>query len=103
MPSSQPRLREPVFNLPPVVTVSILVLVGVQLLRMLLSQETDIEMVFEWAVIPARWALAYGGFEVQDVVRQLQESAPGETIESLEALAQFVLADGRGHPLTAIT
>jgi membrane associated rhomboid family serine protease len=103
MPSSQSRLREPVFNLPPVVTISILVLVGIQLLRMLVSQETDIELIFEWAVIPARWAVAYGGVEIQEVVRQLQESAPGEPIESLEALAQFVLADGQGHPFTAIT
>ncbi|WP_457090006.1 rhomboid family intramembrane serine protease [Microvirga sp. P5_D2] len=103
MPSSQSRLREPVFNLPPVVTISILVLAGIHLLRMFLSQETDIELVFEWAVIPARWAVAYGGVEIQEVVRHLQESAPGESIESLEALAQFVLADGEGHPLTAIT
>lgn len=103
MPISQPRSREPVFNLPPVVTISILVLVGVHLLRMLLAQDTDIELIFEWAVIPARWAVVYGGFEVQEVVRRLQENAPGESMEALEALAQFVLADGEGHPLTAMT
>ncbi len=103
MSSSQSRQREPVFNLPPAVTVSILVLAGIHLLRMLLSRETDIELIFDWAVIPARWTVIYGGFDVQEVVRHLRENAQGESIESLEALAQFVLADGEGHPLTVIT
>ncbi len=104
MPLSQPRVREPIFNLPSVVTLSILVLVAIHGIRMFfLSEETDFEAMIDFAVIPARWAVAYGGVDIQEILRMLQEGAPEEAMKPLAAFAQYVLGDGEGRPWTALT
>jgi len=104
MPLRQPRVREPIFNLPSVVTSSILVLVAIHAFRMfLLSEETDFQVVIDWAVIPARWSVAYGGVESQEIVRMLQNGASEEDLRPIAAFAQYVLGDGEGRPWTALT
>ncbi|MXQ09940.1 rhomboid family intramembrane serine protease [Microvirga makkahensis] len=104
MPVRQPRVREPVLNLPSVVTVSILALVAIHAFRMfLLSDETDFQTIVDWAVIPARWSVAYGGVDGREIVRMLQESAPEDALEPIAAFALYVLGDGEGRPWTALT
>ncbi|WP_414473856.1 rhomboid family intramembrane serine protease [Microvirga sp. M2] len=104
MPLPQPRAREPIFNLPPVVTASILALVAIHALRMfLLPEETDFQVVIDWAVIPARWSVAYGGVEGREIVRMLQDGAPADAMGPIAAYAQYVLGDGEGRPWTALT
>ncbi len=100
----QPRVREPVFNLPVVVTASILALVAFHAFRMVfLSEEADFQTVIDWAVIPARWSVAYGGVESREIVKMLQEGASEDSLEPIAAFAQYVLGDGEGRPWTALT
>jgi membrane associated rhomboid family serine protease len=104
MSLDQPRLREPIFNLPPAVALSLLALVGVHAFRLfLLSEETDFQLIIDWAVIPARWSVAYGGMRLEAIYAFLQERGSEETLGPLRALAQYVLGDGEGRPWTALT
>ncbi|KLK93692.1 hypothetical protein AA309_07525 [Microvirga vignae] len=104
MPMRQLRAREPIFNLPSVVTFSILALVAIHALRMFFfSEETDFQTIIDWSVIPARWAVAYGGVESQDIVRLMQDGASEDALEPLAGLAQYILGDGEGRPWTALT
>jgi membrane associated rhomboid family serine protease len=104
MPLRQTRVREPILNLPSVVSLSILVLVAIHAIRLfLLSEETDFEIIIDWAVIPARWAVAYGGIASEEVVRALQEGASEDALEPIAAFAQYVLGNGEGRPWTALT
>jgi membrane associated rhomboid family serine protease len=95
--------REPIFNLPAVIAVSVGVLIAIHGLRMLLSDGTDFELIIDWAVIPARWSVAYGTTSLKDVLADLANVAPAQALEPLQALAQFVLGEGEGKPWTAVT
>lgn len=98
-----PRPREPILNLPTAITLSLLALIGIHAVRLLLSEETDFTLIFDWAVIPARWSVAFGGVQTEEVMRSLSEGVPRDTVTPLMALAQYVLADGEGRPWTALT
>ncbi|WP_194164520.1 rhomboid family intramembrane serine protease [Microvirga thermotolerans] len=102
MPNPARSSREPILNLPSVVAWSIGVLVGIHALRSFLSEETDFRLLLDYAVIPARWAVAYGGVEVQEVLNALRRASSPES-SSLVALGRFVLQDGEGRPWTALT
>lgn len=83
----RPR-REPVFNLPPVILALLAGLLAMHAFRMLLSPGADFEMVLRWAVVPARWSVAYGGVEPAAMLAQAEPA--------LRALAQYVMAEGGG-------
>jgi membrane associated rhomboid family serine protease len=100
-PSRPPR--EPLLNLPSVVAWSIGALIAIHALRMLLSEDTDFQLLIDWAVIPARWAVAYGGVEAQDILNELRRTSTAGEASPLIALAQFVLQDEDGRPWTALT
>ncbi|WP_243373826.1 rhomboid family intramembrane serine protease [Microvirga solisilvae] len=102
MPLRQSGPREPIFNLPSVVTLSILVLVAIHAFRMLfLSEDADLQVIIDWAVIPARWAVTYGGVESQDVIALLHQSVPEEAQDAIGAFARELLSEGR--PWTALS
>lgn len=102
MPLRQPGPREPIFNLPSVVTFSILVLVAIHAFRMFaLSEDADLQVIIDWAVIPVRWAVAYGSVESEEIVKLLQQGAPEEVQDAIAAFAQELLGEGR--PWTALT
>lgn len=101
-PSARP-VREPIFNLPSAVAFSVLALVAIHALRLLLSEEADFELIIDWAVIPARWAVAFGGVQPDEIVTALQGASPEGGISPMAALAQYVLADGDSRPWTGIT
>ncbi len=103
MPPHPPRGREPILNLPAVITLCLLALIGIHAVRMLLAEETDFTLVFDWAVIPARWSVAFGGIQVEEVMRPLREGVPDDTVTPMMALAQYVLAGEEGRPLTALS
>ncbi|WP_230532460.1 rhomboid family intramembrane serine protease [Microvirga roseola] len=101
--SPHPPRREPILNLPAVISLSLVVLVGIHIVRMFLTEETDFDLMLDWAVIPARWSVAFGGIRPEEVVRSLQESMPEEMQSSLAMLAQYILGEGEGRPLTALS
>lgn len=99
-----PRTREPVFNLPTAITVSIAGLVIIHAIRFfLLSPETDFQLLIDWSVIPARWSVAFGGVRVDEILRPLQEAGADRAASSLVPLAEYVLGEGEGRPLTALS
>jgi len=100
-PSRRPR--EPILNLPAAVAWSIGVLVGIHLLRTFLSEETDFRILLDYAVIPARWSVAYGGVEVREVLDALRRATPAGEASPLVALGQYILQDDEGRPWTALT
>ena len=62
-----PALREPMLNLPPMVTALIAVNVAVHVLRALLPEQTDDVLVNELAFVPARFTVP-GAFDWQALV-----------------------------------
>jgi membrane associated rhomboid family serine protease len=96
--------REPIFNLPSVVLIAVLALIGIHAVRTgLLSDLGDLELVLDWAVVPVRWAVAYGGVRPDEVLATLGAAAgEGEPSPQLE-LARYVLAEGSAKPWTGIT
>ncbi|NIX76602.1 rhomboid family intramembrane serine protease [Microvirga terricola] len=95
--------REPIFNLPTSIFLSVLVLVGIHALRLLLSEETDFQLLIDWAVIPARWSVEYGGVQSDEVLSALQQGSSEQAISPLHALAQYILAQNEGRPWTALS
>lgn len=87
--------REPVFNLPFILVVLIGALVAVHLGRLALGFETDLRVMAELAVVPARFALDLGWTDqtriLQDNVTGLTQVQAGERM----AVARFFL-DGGG-------
>jgi membrane associated rhomboid family serine protease len=98
-----PRAREPILNLPAVIALCLLVLIGIHAVRMLLSDESDFMLIIDWSVIPARWSMAFGGIQVDEIMRSLREDLPEDTVTPLMALAQYVLEGGEGRPWTALS
>ncbi|MGO4573924.1 rhomboid family intramembrane serine protease [Microvirga sp. 2TAF3] len=95
--------REPILNIPAVVALSIGGLIAIHALRQFLPEDTDFRLIIDWAVIPARWSVAYGGVEPQEVLDALRRATPEGEASALFALAQFVLQDGEGRPWTGLT
>jgi membrane associated rhomboid family serine protease len=102
--SPQPsRVREPIFNLPTVITLSLLTLIGIHVVRLLLSDESDFVMIIDWSVIPARWSVAFGDVQVEEIMKSLREGVAEDTVTPLMALAQYVLEGEEGRPWTALS
>jgi membrane associated rhomboid family serine protease len=103
MPSHPSRAREPILNLPAVISLCLLALIGIHAVRMLLSDESDFMLIIDWSVIPARWSVAFGNAQVEDVMKALREGVPADTITPLMALAEYVLEGQEGRPWTALS
>ncbi|HZH53980.1 MAG TPA: rhomboid family intramembrane serine protease [Microvirga sp.] len=95
--------REPVFNLPAAVALGVAVLVGIHALRLLLPEDTDFELIIDWAVIPARWSVAFGSVPAEEVFNALRGGGTEEGISPLAVLAQYVLGEGEGRPWTGLS
>jgi membrane associated rhomboid family serine protease len=90
-----PPLREPVFNLPPVVMLLIGVLAAIHLGRLLLDLQADMEVLSTFSVVPARFALEFGWADQQQIVRDLAAGLnPASAAEKLQVARYFV--DGGG-------
>jgi membrane associated rhomboid family serine protease len=103
MQSDAPRrpVREPVFNLPGAVLATLLGLAAIHLIRTLvLNDESDLELLLDYAVIPARWTVALDGSRASEV---LSGATAGGAEGGLHAaLAEYVVGGG-AHPWTALT
>lgn len=95
--------REPVFNLPAAIASSIMVLVAIHAVRLLLSEEADFKLLIDWAVIPARWAVALGDARIEDVMESLKGIGFEGELSPFQALAHYVLDGGEARPWTALT
>jgi membrane associated rhomboid family serine protease len=98
-----PALREPMFNLPRSVLVTVLVLLAIHAVRELLAPENaDVQLILDLAVIPARWTVAWGNATLDDVLREIARTA-GQNRTGMRALAHYVLGEGETKPWTALT
>lgn len=93
--------REPIFNLPAVVAVTLAVLVAIHAARsFFLLPELDLDLLLEAAFIPARWAVAWDPELI--VLRNRFDELPRQ--EALQqALAHLIVADGGVKPWTALS
>jgi membrane associated rhomboid family serine protease len=65
------RPREPVFNVPIVVALTIGTLVLVHVLRSVLSDGADVGLLFELAFIPAQWTVAFEPAKAAEILSEL--------------------------------
>ncbi len=93
-PLQQPR-REPILNLPGVVTVVIGILVAIHLWRLTLSFERDLSILAEFAVVPARFALELGWLDQARLVEDALAGLDGQAASERMAVARYFL-DGGG-------
>jgi membrane associated rhomboid family serine protease len=97
--ASFPPPREPIFNVPAAVMATLAVLVLIHALRdFVLDPETDALIILDGAVIPARWAQAYGGVSAERIREALLAAGDGTGL----ALLPFALGRG-GKPWTGLT
>lgn len=103
MPLLSKRSREPILNLPGVVTAFLIVLVGVHLWRLwFLSEQTDDLLVFDYALIPARWSLALLPDGLNAVEEALRRSG-GADLQWQMMVVQFLVNEAQFRPWTAIS
>lgn len=91
------------FNLPGVVLASIACLVAIHALRSVLGDETAFELLVDFAVIPARWTLAWDPAGLADLLRQIGSAAPPAEAPARIAFARAVLTEGGPHYWSAAT
>ncbi len=93
--------REPVFNAPRVIVLFLALLLLIHGLRSLMSADSDIEWLFSFAFVPARFSLAIGWDSLEGLIATLREAsaAPDEH----ESLARYVLETGSFEPWTLVT
>ncbi len=88
-------VREPIFNLPLVIMLLLGVLVAIHLGRLLLSVQTDLELLSSFSVVPARFALEFGWADQRQIVRDLAAGLDAASAaEKLQFARYFV--DGGG-------
>jgi membrane associated rhomboid family serine protease len=96
--------REPILNLPPIVTAAILLLVAVHGARILfLDPEADLELLIDFAVVPVRWTAALMPDHLPAILDTIRQDPSGMDPEARLALADYVLGHGGIRPWTALT
>ena len=95
-----PPRREPIFNMPGVVSASVLILLAIHLIRTLvLSEEGDLGLLLDFALIPARWTLELDPTGVPDLLRD----ATGPEGSARAALARYLVAEADPKWWTALS
>ena len=98
----EPR-REPIFNMPGIVTAAVVLLVAIHALRSaLLSPGADLELLLDFAVVPARWTAAFDPSRLEAILREAGAGFSPQEAGLREALARYVVGDG-AKPWTALT
>jgi membrane associated rhomboid family serine protease len=96
-----PRVREPILNLPSAVALGVLALLGIHLIRMFLEDGPDFQLMVDWAVVPARWSVAFGGVRTQEIIAALPPDIASDEI--MMNYVRYVLGDEEGRPWTALS
>src|SRR5215207_650571 len=98
----EPR-REPIFNMPGIVTAAVVLLVAIHALRAaLLSPGADLELLLDFAVVPARWTAAFDPSRLEAILREAGAGFSPQEAGLREALARYVVGDA-AKPWTALT
>lgn len=98
-PAAPPR--PPVFNAPGAVVALVGALLAVQGLREVASVASDLELIRDFAFVPARVALEYAPEALAERLRELaRESEEGA---AMATAARFLLGDGDLKPWTFVT
>ncbi len=102
--SSLPKgSREPIINLPGIVTAFLLVLLAVHLGRLwFLSEQADELFVFDYALIPARWSLAFLPDGLNAVVEALRRS-DGPDLQWQMMVTRVLAEEAQFRPWTAVS
>jgi membrane associated rhomboid family serine protease len=95
--------HEPIFNIPRSVLFLIVVFAAIHAARTtLLSEETALEILVDWALIPVRWTVALGLATPEQALESARRFAAEDGGLRL-ALAEFVLATGGGRFWTGLS
>jgi membrane associated rhomboid family serine protease len=86
--------REPVFNIPAVVVVTIGLLVALHGLRSVLSDEADVRLLLELAFIPAQWAAAFDPGRAEAIIAEIAGQVGDPKAATRLTLARYLLGDG---------
>ena len=97
---TEPRRREPAFNVPAVIVVWCALLLGIHLVRLMLSNETDNWLVAMLAFVPARITLAL--HLAPDQLAKAYQATVGRN-PIVAAQLDFLLGDGQLRPWTLLT
>lgn len=100
---SPPPGREPIVNLPAVVTWLIALLALIQAGRMLLSAFDDYMLMAWFAFVPARLSLWLDPERAQDVLSGLSQALPGQDLADRIQLVRVMLADSGPRLWTLVT
>lgn len=96
--------RQPIVNLPGIVTGFIAVLVVVHLWRMwFLTSDEDFELLFYYALIPARWTMAFTADGFSSVVKSIHAGGGGIDEKWQLSMAQALSQDASARLWTVIT
>lgn len=94
MPDLRPR-REPILNLPAIVTASLAGLLLIHAVRVfVLTDEQDVRLLLALALVPGRFAAALGFVQADDVLGAVASSGiTGAELAARTAFARFILAE----------
>ena len=95
--------RVPVFNMPAIVTATVALLVLIHAVRSLvLSDEVDLTLLVDLALVPARWTAALDPSQAEAILREAAAAAPAEVAMRL-AFARYVIAEPEAMPWTFLS
>jgi membrane associated rhomboid family serine protease len=94
--------REPIFTMPGLVLGAILVLIAIHAGRMLLSDVSNVSIMFDFGFVPAQWSVALNAVSIDDVVSAAGLDG-GELAELRSAIAHYVLEQTPLRPWSPLT
>ncbi len=95
--------RAPVFNMPGVVTASIGVILAIQAIReYILPDLTDIRLVLDFALVPARWTFWFDPSRAADIL-QAAGAGDAQVGPLREAFARYLIGQASLEPWTLAT
>ncbi len=103
MPSSPPGRREPAINMPALLVVAIAVLVGIHLVRGVLPDDTDAEILLRGGFVPLGWSLRFGITDVAAALDEARAVADPEVAAFRVALVRYLSAEGGSGPGSILT
>ena len=91
--------------MPGLILVLVLGLCAIHFLRGLLPPATDLELLFDWGFVPARWSLAWGYAGPEAIIAAASSIDGGDADVAAAHLmiAEYVVAQGGASPVTALT
>ncbi len=95
--------REPILNLPRVVTGLILSMLAIDLGRRLLSPDADFELVLSFAFIPFRFASTIGWDPLPALDAAASEAPRDSIMAAKAALGRYLLEEDGGAPWSFVT